>query len=74
MTFTASLVTPLGALRIEGTKEYISLVSFGAESSATSQKLPPLAKEALAQLQAYFRGELKTFSFPIQQSGSDFQQ
>lgn len=74
MTFTTSLTTPLGALRIEGTKEYISLVSFSAESQASSQKLPPLAKEALAQLHAYFRGELKTFTFPIQQSGSDFQQ
>lgn len=68
--------SPVGRIVIGGDEEYISCVSFtdGKEETATGGEPPALLRECAAQLEAYFRRELRRFDLPLQQEGTPFQQ
>ncbi len=71
------LDSPVGIIRISGNEKFISSILFTDESSVPgfeTQGLPPHFKTCADQLQSYFKGTLKKFSFPFLQSGTDFQQ
>jgi methylated-DNA-[protein]-cysteine S-methyltransferase len=69
--------SPVGVLKISGTDEYISEVSFHdkiQKIAGRKKNLPPLIIHCLEQLIQYFNGELKIFELPLNQPGTKFQQ
>jgi methylated-DNA-[protein]-cysteine S-methyltransferase len=82
-TETAYYQSPIGVIEIKSSDEKIAEVSFINSMKGTTIdentidfKLPssPVLKHCIAELSAYFSGERKEFSFPIQQTGTGFQQ
>ena len=66
--------TPVGIARIIEDEGYISSISIRDEEYEIEPAPTPLLQNALGQLNEYFAGERKEFTFPIKQVGSDFQQ
>jgi len=67
------LSTPIGTALIEGNEngvEKISVLSEAPPELIQDQELLEVGQ----QLESYFKGDLKEFSFPIQPQGTDFQQ
>lgn len=77
--FTTYYQSPIGAIRISGTANYISEMTFqdnpsnstGGES--TSNPPPRLMIDAIEQLIQYFQGARRIFELPIHQEGTPFQ-
>jgi methylated-DNA-[protein]-cysteine S-methyltransferase len=69
--------SPVGLLKISGTDEYISEVTFHdvSEKNAPKKKqLPPMLIHCVEQLIQYFNGQLRQFELPLNQTGTPFQQ
>ncbi len=75
--YTTYYHSPIGQLRISGTEQYITEVTFHDTSQKTASKtktLPPLLIQCIEQLIQYFQGERRQFDLPLHQSGTPFQQ
>lgn len=69
--------SPVGLLKISGTNEYISEVSFHDNSQkvpARKKNMPPLIIQCIEQLIQYFNGQRRQFELPVNQTGTPFQQ
>lgn len=69
--------SPVGMLRISGTENYISEISFYdkvQKAEVKKKNLPPLLIQCVEQLIQYFHGERRKFELPIHQPGTKFQQ
>ncbi|KIC21978.1 methylated-DNA--[protein]-cysteine S-methyltransferase [Leisingera sp. ANG-Vp] len=66
---SASLETPVGALSVTERDGAIVRLAWSAEATGHTA----LLEQALAQLRAYFAGELTVFDLPLHVEGSDFQ-
>jgi methylated-DNA-[protein]-cysteine S-methyltransferase len=69
--------SPVGILKISGTVDYISEVSFHDVSKKAEGKkryFPPMLIQCVEQLIQYFNGERRKFELPISQPGTAFQQ
>src|ERR1700742_1131623 len=73
--------SPLGLLRIGGTDNYISEISYVDRLEETEYRqtqlggpVTPLVIQCIEQLIQYFQGQRKVFDFPVYQEGSAFQQ
>jgi methylated-DNA-[protein]-cysteine S-methyltransferase len=67
----------VGLLKITGTVNFISEISFHDTTQKTvgnRKELPPLLIQCIEQLIQYFNGERRVFDFPINQTGTSFQQ
>src|SRR5688572_3620155 len=76
-SFTTYYQSPIGMLRISGTADYISEVSYYDKVQRTEgrkKSLPPLLIQTVEQLIQYFQGERRQFELPINQPGTKFQQ
>lgn len=71
--FTACFSSPVGNLQIRCTSTTVTSVKF-VEHCNEENGHAPLLTLCKEQLEAYFRGDLKNFHFPIQQEGTPFQQ
>jgi methylated-DNA-[protein]-cysteine S-methyltransferase len=74
--FIAYYHSPVGLLKISGTENYISEVSFhdNTEKSGGNKKnLPPILIQCIEQFIQYFHGERRVFDLPISQEGTPFQ-
>ncbi len=71
---TAIINTPLGFTEICGDENGISKIHVLNEDFEISTKIPKELKEAVVQLDDYFKGKRTDFSFKINPSGTDFQQ
>ncbi len=69
----AIINTPIGLLEIKGTISGLSSVLFLDEDQTISTKIPPVLQETVSQLNAYFKGDLDTFTVTLQPQGTDFQ-
>lgn len=69
--FSDQLATPIGNLLIEADHSAVFSIQFREKSDIRPNVLTEIAK---TQLEAYFKGENLTFSFPMQQEGTPFQQ
>jgi methylated-DNA-[protein]-cysteine S-methyltransferase len=70
---TATIETPLGAASIEGDENGICQLKLQEGRGGASKEVPDELLFAADQLEAYFRGELKKFSFKLNLQGTDFQ-
>lgn len=69
--------SPAGLLKISGTDDYISEVSFHDISQKVASKkkqLTPLLINCVEQLIQYFNGQRRQFELPLHQPGTPFQQ
>lgn len=73
MIETAYIKTPLGIAKIEGDEDGISVISINIEEKVTS-KVPKVLQEAVTQLNDYFLGKRKDFTFKLNPKGTEFQQ
>lgn len=67
----------MGLLKISGTKDFISEVSFHdttQKSDGSKKDMPPMLINCIEQLIQYFNGERRIFDLPIYQPGTAFQQ
>ncbi len=69
--------SPIGPLEIVGTEMYIIQINFLDTEGEVVEKeqgdLPPVIMDCIAQLEAYFRGERREFSLPLEPKGTAFQ-
>lgn len=68
--------SPIGLLKISGTDDYITEISFEDKvqrSDSRKRNLSPMLISAIEQLIQYFNGERRNFELPINQSGTEFQ-
>lgn len=75
-TFTTYYHSPVGLLKISGTKDFISEVSFHdttQKSDGGKRDIPPMLINCIEQLIQYFNGERRIFDLPINQPGTSFQ-
>lgn len=76
-TSTTYYHSPVGLLKISGTEEYISEVSFHDTSNkpeGNKKHVPPMLINCVEQLIQYFNGEKRIFELPLNQPGTPFQQ
>lgn len=77
MTHAAFLESPIGWLRVLADETALRAVDFvesaGAGRGAEEPARPPVLVEALAELEAYFRGDRTSFSVPLRLEGTTFQ-
>jgi len=66
--------SPIGPLGLTGNDDHITGIIFDPRTLVTMQSLPDIFLQCMAELDAYFAGSSRTFSFNMQQSGTDFQQ
>ena len=62
--------SPLGPLTLFAEADSVIALEFG---TVTENKSSPLLKEAISQLKAYFKGQLKHFNLPLKAPGTHFQ-
>ena len=76
-TYTTYYHSPVGLLKISGTNDYISEVSFHdttQKNDGNKRELPSMLINCIEQLIQYFNGERRVFELPINQTGTAFQQ
>lgn len=68
--------SPAGRIEIRGTEEFVSRVAFLDADVPVNDvnEVPALLRECSAQLEAYFKGQLRHFDLPLQQEGTAFRQ
>ena len=67
-TYTTYYHSPVGLLKISGTNDYISEVSFHDTTQkveGNKKNLPPMIIQCIEQLIQYFHGERRQFEIPI---------
>jgi methylated-DNA-[protein]-cysteine S-methyltransferase len=75
--YTTYYHSPVGVLKISGTEDFISEVTFHDKSQRVDGKkknLPPMVIQCIEQFIQYFNGERRQFELPINQTGTPFQQ
>ncbi|WP_215145476.1 methylated-DNA--[protein]-cysteine S-methyltransferase [Exiguobacterium qingdaonense] len=73
-TYKLDMNTPIGILEISGTEDVIQSILFvEREATFLEQDVPDVLRQCRDELNAYFRGERMTFTFPTEQIGTDFQ-
>lgn len=68
--------SPIGLIEIIGTNEAICSILFsekGKKENFLQAETPPVLAECYTQLDEYFKGGRRDFSFPYQFEGTDFQ-
>ncbi|MEK4094343.1 methylated-DNA--[protein]-cysteine S-methyltransferase [Viridibacillus sp. FSL H8-0110] len=68
--------SPIGVIEITGTDEAISSIMFSEQDRAVNNKqdeTPIILENCYTQLDEYFKGERREFTFPIKYEGTDFQ-
>ena len=75
--YTTYYQSPVGLLKITGTDDYISEVSFHdttQKPGGSKKNIPPMIINCVEQLIQYFNGQRRIFELPLNQPGTAFQQ
>lgn len=75
--YTIYYHSPVGQLKITGTEDFISEVSFhdtSKKAEGNKKNLPPMIINCIEQLIQYFNGDRRQFELPLNQAGTPFQQ
>lgn len=70
---TARISTPLGIAELSADQNGLTSVKILDEKLPVSREIPPVLKEAVIQLNAYFAGDLKNFDLKLNPEGTPFQ-
>ncbi|MDZ4807797.1 MAG: methylated-DNA--[protein]-cysteine S-methyltransferase [Bacteroidota bacterium] len=76
-THTTYYHSPVGLLKIIGTNDYISEVTFhdtSQKAEGNKKHIPPMLINCVEQLIQYFNGQRRVFELPLHQNGTAFQQ
>ena len=76
-TYSTYYHSPVGLLKISGTEDYISEISFNdttQKAEGNKKHLPPMLIQCIEQLIQYFNGQRRVFELPLNQTGTPFQQ
>lgn len=76
-TYTTYYHSPVGLLKISGTEDYISEVTFHDTSQkpeGNKKYVPAMLINCVEQLIQYFNGQRRVFELPLNQPGTPFQQ
>ncbi|MES2827832.1 MAG: methylated-DNA--[protein]-cysteine S-methyltransferase [Bacteroidota bacterium] len=71
--FCSTIDSPIGLIKIFADEEFVTEITF-SDKDANGLSENTLSKTAALQLESYFKGDLKEFSFPMKQKGTEFQQ
>jgi len=71
--YCSILQSPLGPISIIADEHFVQKITF-KENLITEPQENEITQLAVSQLTAYFEGNLKTFTLPIKQTGTAFQQ
>ncbi|TQR14128.1 methylated-DNA--[protein]-cysteine S-methyltransferase [Psychrobacillus soli] len=74
--FQVDYRTPIGVLEIVGTDEAVHSILFaeqGVVVHSLTEETPTVLKECYVQMDEYFKGEQREFSFPSISVGTEFQ-
>jgi methylated-DNA-[protein]-cysteine S-methyltransferase len=71
---TVFINSPLGITKIIGDENGIAVISIMSEVLEASSEIPESLKEAVTQLNEYFEGKRRDFTFRLNPSGTEFQQ
>ncbi len=72
--YTDYLQTPIGTLKIIASETGVTRIDFlKSKSSSQSVSSNKITKQCKRELEAYFKGKRKSFDFPLDQQGTDFQ-
>lgn len=73
-TLCCRIESPIGPLVLAGDGEVLTHIRFHGESDASWHEAPEPFVDAIAQLRAYFAGELTAFDLAVRPQGTPFQQ
>ncbi|MEO7984505.1 MAG: cysteine methyltransferase, partial [Bacteroidota bacterium] len=76
-TYTTYYQSPVGLLKISGTNDYITEVTFhdsSQKAEGNKKHMPPMLINCVEQLIQYFNGQRRIFELPLHQAGTAFQQ
>jgi methylated-DNA-[protein]-cysteine S-methyltransferase len=76
-SFLTYYQSPVGLLKITGTADFISGVTFhdtSQKAEGNKRQVAPLLIQCVEQLIQYFNGQRRVFELPINQPGTPFQQ
>ncbi|MDQ1139673.1 methylated-DNA--[protein]-cysteine S-methyltransferase [Pedobacter agri] len=73
MKYASNIESPIGKITILADYDCVYAITFSDEDTNGLSE-SELTKNVSQQLTAYFRGDLKHFSFPMKQKGTEFQQ
>ena len=65
--------SPIGDVLVFADDEAVNVITF-AKKDVAGLKPNPVSEEAAQQLRSYFEGQLRQFTFPLAQTGTEFQQ
>lgn len=73
--FNAYYQSPIGKIHLQADDDALILISFMDDSdNERTTTLSPVLKNTIRQLDAYFKGTLKSFDLPLKAEGTSFQQ
>jgi len=73
--FNAYYQSPIGKIHLQADDDALILTSFMDDSdNERTTTLSPVLKNTISQLDAYFKGTLKSFDLPLKSEGTSFQQ
>ena len=70
----AYIATPVGIAEIKGDEIGVSVISILDSEQTISTAIPETLQESVHQLNDYFAGKRNNFTFPLNPSGTEFQQ
>ena len=70
----AYIATPVGIAEIKGDEIGVSVISILDSEQTISTEIPENLQKAVHQLNDYFTGKRNDFTFPLNPSGTEFQQ
>ena len=74
MLEVAYINTPLGITKIEGDSAGIQHITTNHQVEKLSEEIPESLQHCVTELQRYFEGNLKEFTFQMNPQGTEFQQ
>lgn len=73
-SFCTSYDSPLGKIEIRGNEKAIESILFVENVAEESTEVPKVGRNCIQQLDNYFQGKQRSFDFPMEPAGTDFQQ
>lgn len=74
--YSVDYLSPIGVLEIEGTDQMITSILFSEKKDIENDchpNLPSVLIKCYNELDEYFKGNRKVFTFPYEMKGTDFQ-